>query len=50
MPESEQLTKDKFKIFIYHGHIHILPICERIEEKDDIKDIQDPKNIIISES
>lgn len=50
MNESEQIPRDKFKIIIYHGHIHILPICKRIEDKDDIKDIQDPENIIISKS
>ena len=41
MPESGQINRDKFRFVIYHGHIHILPICEKIEDKDDIKDIKE---------
>jgi len=40
MPESDHLTKDKFKIIIYHGHIHLLSTNEGIEDNDNIEDPQ----------
>ncbi len=40
MPESDYLTKDKFKIIIYHGHIHLLSTNERIEDNDNIEESQ----------
>lgn len=42
MPESNQLSKDKYRIIIYHGHIHLLSICEEIEDNDNVKEIQNP--------
>ncbi len=42
MPESNQLTKDKYRIIIYHGHIHLLSIYEEIEDNDNVKEIQNP--------
>ena len=32
MIEVKELHKNKFKIIIYHGHIHKIPIDEREED------------------
>jgi hypothetical protein len=43
MPESDQLHRDKFKVLIYHGHIHIMPITKKIEDNEN----KNPHKIII---
>ncbi len=40
MVEYDQLPKEKYKIIIYHGHIHILSLYEEREDKDNIAEIQ----------
>ena len=40
MSEFDQLNKDKYRFIIYHGHIHILPICEELEDNDNLYEIQ----------
>jgi len=42
MPESDQLNRDKFKFIIYHGHIHIFPIYEEIEDNENFNETQNP--------
>lgn len=37
MPESENISNDKFKIIIYHGHIHLLSKCNEIGDNDKLK-------------
>ena len=40
MPESDNAPNDKFRIVIYHGHIHLLSTYEEIEDNDDIQELQ----------
>ncbi|MFX0024531.1 MAG: hypothetical protein ACFE9S_19610 [Candidatus Hermodarchaeota archaeon] len=40
MPESDNSTKDKFRIVIYHGHIHLLSTYDELEDNDNIDEIQ----------
>ncbi|MFX0000467.1 MAG: hypothetical protein ACFE9Q_08225 [Candidatus Hodarchaeota archaeon] len=40
MSEIDQLYRDKYRFIIYHGHIHILPIYEEIEDNDNLYEIQ----------
>ncbi|UCC19513.1 MAG: hypothetical protein JSV62_15655 [Promethearchaeota archaeon] len=49
MPESEELNRDKYRVIIYHGHIHILLKYEEIEENDDINEMKSHKDSIITE-
>jgi hypothetical protein len=32
---AEQLKKENLKIIIFHGHIHIIPICEDREDNEE---------------
>ncbi len=48
MPESEQMNRDKFRIIIYHGHIHIMPISKKIEDNDNFNETKNADNIIIT--
>jgi len=40
MPESDNTLNEKFRIVIYHGHIHLLSANEEIEDNDNIQDVQ----------
>ncbi|MFX0004251.1 MAG: hypothetical protein ACFE9C_06170 [Candidatus Hodarchaeota archaeon] len=42
MTESDQLIKDRYRILIYHGHIHVFSIQEEIENRNDINETQNP--------
>jgi hypothetical protein len=46
MPESEQLNRDKYRIIIYHGHMHLMPINEKSKDTDNFGKTQNPNNII----
>lgn len=35
MTETDQLDRFKYKFVIYHGYIHIIPICEESKQKDE---------------
>jgi len=49
MPESEELNRDKYRVIIYHGHIHILSTYEEIEENDEINEVKNHKDSIVTE-
>lgn len=38
MPKSEELNKEKYRIIVYHGHIHILAKDEDYEDQDNLND------------
>jgi len=40
MAEYDQLSKEKYKIIIYHGHIHVLSLYEEHEDNDNIAEIE----------
>ena len=40
MPESDSTPNDKFRIVIYHGHIHLLSTYEENEDIDNIQELQ----------
>ncbi|MFW9971066.1 MAG: hypothetical protein ACFFDF_12805 [Candidatus Odinarchaeota archaeon] len=44
MIESDQLINEKYRIIIYHGHIHVLSITEQTEDSNKIKGIQNLDN------
>ena len=48
MPKSEELNREKYRFIIYHGHVHILPMCEEIEDNDNFNETQNPNKTFIS--
>ncbi|MFX0038322.1 MAG: hypothetical protein ACFFCY_03410 [Promethearchaeota archaeon] len=48
MAESDQLIEDKYRIIIYHGHIHIMPISGETDKNDNFKVDQNPNNTILA--
>jgi len=42
MSGYNEIIKDKFRIIIYHGHIHLLSEYEEIEDNDNKIEIQNP--------
>jgi hypothetical protein len=40
MSEPEKLSKDKFRIIIYHGHIHLLSTSKDIDDSENYEEIQ----------
>lgn len=45
MPESNNTPNDKFRIIIYHGHIHLLSTYDKIEDYNNKNDHKIPKKI-----
>ncbi|MHA1932505.1 MAG: hypothetical protein ACW96X_08190 [Promethearchaeota archaeon] len=37
MPDKAINKEQKFRMVIYHGHLHKIPIDEEIEEKEEIE-------------
>ncbi|MFX0005859.1 MAG: hypothetical protein ACFFAV_03920 [Candidatus Hermodarchaeota archaeon] len=48
MPESENISNDKFKIVIYHGHIHLLSNYNENGDNDKLNDRQYSKKNYIT--
>jgi hypothetical protein len=40
MPESDNTPNEKFRVIIYHGHIHIFSTSKENKEKENIQELQ----------